>query len=86
MANTSQATKRAIQNQKRALHNTSQRSALRTTLKKTLQLIRAKDPEVQKLFQKTVSLIDRTASHGVIHPNKAARLKSRLHKKLKSQT
>lgn len=84
MANSPQARKRARQNVKRELHNASQRSAMRTAIKKTLKSIENKDKEAaQAQFKNAVVQIDRLAGRNLIHPNKAARLKSRLNKRLR---
>lgn len=84
MANSQQAKKRARQNQKRQLHNASQRSAVRTVVKKTLKSFQTNDYLVaQNAFQKVVKLLDKAACKRIIHPNKANRLKSRLSQKLK---
>lgn len=82
MANSAQARKRARQAHKRELHNASLRSAVRTAIKKVLKLIQSDKPKAQTEMQKATSLIDRVAKQNVIHKNKAARLKSRLNKKI----
>ena len=85
VANSPQAIKRVRQIEKRRLHNASQRSAVRSVIKNTLKIIKAKDQSAaQTSFNQAVELIDNAAGRRVIHPNKAARLKSRLHKKLKA--
>ena len=85
MANTKQSTKRARQTQKHEQHNAGQRTAIRTSIKKVLKAFQSKDGNAAKdLFQKTVSILDKAASHHIIHHNKASRLKSRLHTKLKN--
>lgn len=79
MANTPQAKKRARQNEKRRQHNASRRSAMRTHIKKVLKAITSGDKATaDQAYQTAVSVIDRTARKGLIHPNKAARHKSRL--------
>ena len=84
MANSPQARKRTRQNQKRQLHNASQRSAVRTVVKKTVKSLQADDHSVAKsAFQKAVQLLDKAAGKRIIHPNKVNRLKSRLSQKLK---
>lgn len=85
MANSAQATKRARQIKKRTLHNASQRSGMRTAIKATLKAIKDDGKEAaSKICKRTFNLIDKVAAHGVIHKNKAARLKSRISKKLKA--
>ena len=85
MANSPQARKRSRQSKKRELHNASQRSTVRTVVKKTLKSLQTNDREAaQNAFQKAVCILDKAAVRRTIHHNKAARLKSRLSQKLKS--
>ncbi len=85
MANTPQAKKRARQNDKRRIHNMSQRSALRTAIKKLLKLISDKNKdEAKAAYQSAVSHIDRASSKGLHHANRAARLKQRLNNRLRA--
>ncbi|MBW5803038.1 30S ribosomal protein S20 [Coxiella endosymbiont of Ornithodoros amblus] len=85
MANSAQAKKRARQNEKRELHNTSQRSAVRTAVKKILKSLQANDfSAAQSAYQYAVQILDKSAGRRIIHRNKAARLKSRLSQKIKS--
>lgn len=85
MANIKSAKKRAIQAEKRRQHNASRRSMTRTSLKKVLAAIEAGDKEAaQTAFVAAQPLIDRMASRGLIHKNKAARHKSRLAAQIKA--
>ena len=85
MANSPQARKRVRQNSKRRLNNMSQRSSLRSSIKKLLKLISEKDRErAHSAYREAVSRIDRAAVRNLLHSNRAARLKSRLNKRLKS--
>jgi len=78
MANHQSALKRNRQSIRQALRNREARSEMRTTLKKILA---AKDrPTVQKDLPAAVSLLDKLATRGIIHRNKAANQKSRLAK------
>ena len=87
MANTAQATKRAQQSKLRAIHNGAQKSRLRTSVKNFRKAIESKDKNTDlKSFQTTVSIIDQSVTKGLIHPNKAARLKSRLNRSLRNLT
>ncbi len=80
-----QARKRARQAEKRRRHNASRRSAMRTYIKNTLKAIQSGDREAAlQAFRIAVPYIDRAASKGLIHPNKAARHKRRLHARLKA--
>lgn len=61
----------------------SVRSTIKTYTTKTETLIGAKEWEsAQETAVATISRIDRAVSKGIIHRNKAARLKSQLMKKL----
>lgn len=85
MANTLQARKRARQNIKRRVHNMSQRSSLRSAIKKLLKLVFEKNKEAATAaYRDAVSQIDRAQSKGLHHKNRAARLKSRLNNRLKA--
>ncbi|MFW0072930.1 MAG: 30S ribosomal protein S20 [Coxiella-like endosymbiont] len=87
MANSPQARKRTRQRKKRELHNASQRSAVRTVIKKTLKSLQTNDRQAAQIaFQKAIRILDKAAARRTIHLNKAARLKSRLNQKLKSLT
>ena len=85
MANSAQAIKRARQAEKRRQRNTSQRSTMRTSLKKVIAAINAGDREAASLaYAAAVPVIDSAASKGLIHANKAARHKSRLNQHIRS--
>lgn len=85
MANTVQARKRARQAVKQNAHNSSQRSMFRTAIKAVRKAIEAGDKTVAvKVFQSSVSIIDRIADKKIIHKNKAARHKSRLAEAVKA--
>ena len=63
----------------------SQRSALRTSIKKLLKSIEEKNvDEAKSAYRDAVSRIDRSASKGLHHGNRAARLKKRLNNRLRS--
>lgn len=85
MANSPQAKKRARQNDKRRAHNASQRSMVRTYIKKVYYALDAKDLDAAKsAYDMAVPVIDRMADKGLIHKNKAARHKSRLNAHIKA--
>ena len=85
MANTQQALKRAQQAEKRRQQNTSQRSMLRTYVKKVVQAVAGGDPEAARAaYQAAVPVVDRMADKGIIHKNKAARHKSRLSARIRA--
>jgi small subunit ribosomal protein S20 len=79
LANTKQAKKRVRQAEKHRRHNASMRSMLRTYIKKVAAAIGGGNEEVALASLKEATpIIDRMASKGIIHKNKAARHKSRL--------
>lgn len=81
---TPQSRKRVRQNEKARALNASQRSAMRTAVKKLLKLLDAGDKAAAtSAFVQASSALDRAARKGLIHKNKANRLKSRLSAKLK---
>ena len=85
MANSPSAKKRAKQAENRRQHNASLRSMVRTSIKKVVRAIEAKDVEAAKAeFAAAVPVIDRMADKGIIHKNKAARHKSRLNAQVKA--
>ncbi|MEZ8143725.1 30S ribosomal protein S20 [Enterovibrio norvegicus FF-33] len=85
MANIKSAKKRAIQSEKRRQHNASRRSMMRTYLKKTITAIAAGDKEAAtKAFAEAQPILDRMATKGLIHKNKAARHKASLVAQIKA--
>ncbi len=81
MANHKSAEKRVRQNTKRNEINRSNRSELRTQIKKLRAAITGQDKtQGSELLAPTVSLIDKAVNKGIIHRNTAARYKSRLTK------
>jgi small subunit ribosomal protein S20 len=85
LANSPQARKRARQNLVRRESNVSQRSAMRTQIKKFLRLIEAGDKDsAAQVYRTAVSLLDRAARKNLESRNKASRLKSRLNARLKA--
>ena len=85
MANNSQALKRARQAEDRRQQNTSQRSMLRTYVKKVVAAIAGGDAEAAKAaYQAAVPVVDRMADKGIIHKNQAARHKRRLNARIRA--
>lgn len=83
MANIKSAKKRAVQSEKRRKHNASRRSMMRTSIKKVYAAIAASEKETAlAAFKDMQTIVDRQASHGLIHKNKAARHKSNLTKQI----
>jgi small subunit ribosomal protein S20 len=85
LANTAQAKKRARQAEKHRANNASQRSQLRTEIKKTVKVLASGDAATARAtYTAAVPVIDAMARKGLIHKNKAARHKSRLNARLKA--
>ena len=84
MANIKSQKKRNITNAKRAERNKSTKSELRTRVRRATATIGedANDEAVRL----AVKRLDMAAAKGVIHPNQAARRKSRLMKKVAAAT
>ncbi len=79
MAHTRSAIKRIRQNARRRKRNQRFRSAARTYIKKTRRLIaEGRLDEAQETAHQAISTLDRAAVKGILHPNNAARRKSRL--------
>jgi small subunit ribosomal protein S20 len=77
------AAKRMRQARARATLNRAHRSQLRTAIKKVRS---ATGPEAQTAYVEAVKLLDRAGLKNIIHPNAAARHKSRLAKLVATKT
>lgn len=79
-------TKRFEKQEKRRLRNRSVRAAVKTYITRARTSISgpgsAEDETVQAAVVRAISELDRAARKGVLHPNNAARRKSRLMKRL----
>ncbi len=83
MPNTRSARKQVRVTQRRRLRNKSIQSLCKTNITKAERLIFSGELEsAQEAAVAAISSLDRAAEKGVIHPNNAARRKSRLMKKL----
>jgi len=80
VANIKSQKKRILTNAKRADRNKAVKSELRTRVKNAEQAAGSADADVS--LRLAVKRLDMAASKGIIHPNAAARRKSRLMKKL----
>ena len=87
MPNNAAAEKRMRQEQKRRLQNRSIKSVVKTQITKARQAITTdtSSADAQEAVRAAVSELDRAAKKGVIHPNNAARRKSRLMKQLNAK-
>lgn len=85
MANTVQAKKRARQAESHRQLNAGLRSMVRTYVKKVVLALEAGNhAEAETAYNEAVPVIDRMASRGIFHKNKAARHKSRLLAKIRA--
>jgi small subunit ribosomal protein S20 len=83
LPNTKSAQKEMRSSKKRQLRNKSVRSLCKTNIIKAERLIFSGELESgQKAVTEAISSLDKAAEKGVVHPNNAARRKSRLTKKL----
>lgn len=79
MPNTKGAKKRLRQSVVRRDRNRSQKTRFRQSLRRFREAVAAnKLDEAKDLSISTARLLDKAASKGIIHRNKAARLKSRM--------
>ncbi|VFP83228.1 30S ribosomal protein S20 [Candidatus Erwinia haradaeae] len=87
MANIKSAKKRVITSEKNRQHNASRRSMIRTFIKKVYAAIAIGNQESAKnAFHAMQPLLDRQASKGLIHKNKAARHKANLREQIKKMS
>ena len=80
MANIKSQKKRILTNAKDAERNKAIKSELRTRVKNAVKTIGADDSD--ESLRLAVKRLDMAAAKGVIHPNQAARRKSRLMKRV----
>ncbi len=76
MANYASSIRRIRRSEKSRLRNQHYRSMMKTAIKNVLSA--ENKEEAEKSFTKTQSLLDKMASKGIIHRNKAANQKARL--------
>ncbi|HEX6300532.1 MAG TPA: 30S ribosomal protein S20 [Acidimicrobiia bacterium] len=84
MANIKSQKKRNRQNETQRLRNKSIKSELKTSIRKVQRATEAGEP-TDELFKIAQRKIDTAAAKGVLHPNAAARQKSRLASSLRSK-
>jgi small subunit ribosomal protein S20 len=79
MPNHKSSEKRVRQSENRRVINRSNRSKVRTYIKKMrAALDSGKSEEIQSVLPEAISVIDKSVQKGVMHKNAAARYKSRL--------
>ncbi|MEA2447595.1 MAG: small subunit ribosomal protein [Actinomycetota bacterium] len=85
MANIKSQIKRNRQSEAARLRNNRERSALKTKIKKFLETAEAGDADATtESYRDAARSLDKAATKGLIHKNKAANQKSRLSKHLNS--
>ena len=83
MANTKSALKRVRQTEVRTERNRAEKTRMKTLRKKTLAAVAAGDkPAAAAAASILASALDKAAKRNLIHPNKAANLKSKTSKAL----
>jgi small subunit ribosomal protein S20 len=83
LANHKSAIKRAKQNELRRVRNRSRRTRMKHAIKSLEEALASRNPEqAASRLKETISVIDKTASKGVIHKNHASRKISRLTQKV----
>ena len=85
MANIASARKAARQSETRRVHNASQRSELRSAIKRVRKAIEAGDKAAARaVLRASTKVLDSIADKEIIHKNKASRHKSRLSAAIKA--
>lgn len=83
MANIKSAIKRNRQNEKRRLRNRIFKGRARTYVRRANQEIVGGDlQDARQATLEAIRALDKAAEKGIVHPNNAARRKSRLMKKM----
>jgi small subunit ribosomal protein S20 len=79
MPNSTSAAKRLRQSAKRRLHNRITKKLVKTSMKKAVQSVADNDiPKSEVDFRAAMAKIDKAGARRVLHPNTAARRKSKL--------
>lgn len=79
MANSAQALKRVRQTAVKTDRNGTQVTRMRTAIKKFKLAVETGEGDKEALFKEAIKQIDRSATKGLIHANKAARDISKLY-------
>ena len=78
MANIKSAKKRMVVSAKKHERNRVVRSAVKTRIARVRQVVDGGEAPDADVLKAAVASLDRAAEHGILHPNNAARRKSRL--------
>jgi small subunit ribosomal protein S20 len=82
LANTSSAKKKIRADEAKRVRNKTVRSKTRTLITQARKAVEAEPAQAPDKVAAAMSALDRAAVKGIIHPNNAARRKSRLEQKL----
>jgi small subunit ribosomal protein S20 len=86
MAHSLSAKKRVRQNAKKRVVNRARKSEIKTQLKDFDEAVKAGDKKIaEEQYKKLVKKVDKLAVTSTMHKNKAARIKSRMAKRLARQ-
>lgn len=86
MAKNRSAMKRTELSEERAVCNASQRSAMKTAIKKFEETLTSGDPaNLKASFDNATRLVDKAAAKGIVHPNTRDHKKAQLAKKFQSK-
>ncbi|XBC37794.1 MAG: 30S ribosomal protein S20 [Buchnera aphidicola (Meitanaphis microgallis)] len=84
MANLKSSKKSSVKSEKIRRCNSSKKSRIKTFIKKVnVEILLGNKERAQLQFSQVQSILDRYATKGLIHKNKAARHKSNLEHKIK---
>lgn len=79
MPSTPSAAKRLRQSAKRRMRNRIAKKIIKTSSRKALETVAANDPsKAEEAYRAAVAKIDKAGARRVLHPNTAARRKSKL--------
>jgi small subunit ribosomal protein S20 len=85
LANTKQAAKRARQAVKHRAHNMSERSRMRTEVKRVVKAVAAGDKEAATaVYRAAMPTVASMVNKKLVHRNKAARHQKRLNARIKA--
>ena len=83
MANIKSAIKRNRQNEKRRVRNAAARSTVRSAVKSARTALEGGQvDQARETLHRTIQVLDKAVTKGVVHKNAAARRKSRLTRQL----
>jgi small subunit ribosomal protein S20 len=85
MANIKSAEKRVRQTATRTLRNKSARTRVKNARKSAVEALKAGDKTAAAKVAELASAADKAANRGVIHRNKASRIKARIARDAKSK-